>query len=377
MDSSHQLIEQFLEDDVSRVLVNPRLRDGRGEVAQRLLGDSAWARGHLFFSTSGTTGEPKWIGLSRQALFTSATMVNDHLECSKADAWARSIPAFHVGGAGIVFRALLGQAEIHDMPIQWEPALFAAAVETAGASLLSLVPTQLHDLVEAGWQAPGGVRAVLVGGAALDGELARSARNLGWPVLTTYGLTEAASQVATQPLRDALSARAEIRPAVLEGWSARVAESGCLEIRGEALYSSVLTIDRSGEHEFLKRETGAWHDTGDLADFSTEGRLEILGRSDLALKILGERVLLDELRRIFSGFCGSDHSRSTLAALPDERRGHRIVAVFEKTPVPSVIHRYNESTAPFERIIETREVEAIPRTALGKIREADLRAILE
>jgi len=150
MDASCQIIQQFLEDDISRVLVNPALRDGRGEVAGRLLANSMWARGHLLFGTSGTTGNPKWIGLSRQALLGSAAMVNTHLREVAHHRWSRSIPAFHVGGAGIICRAHLAGSEMHEMPPGWNPEIFVDALKQSGSTLLSLVPTQLHDLVQAG-----------------------------------------------------------------------------------------------------------------------------------------------------------------------------------------------------------------------------------
>ena len=69
-----------------------------------------------------------------------------------------------------------------------------------GVTHTSLVPTQVHDLVKADLRAPETLKAIVVGGGHLDAATGRLARTLGWPVLASYGMTEAASQIATQTL---------------------------------------------------------------------------------------------------------------------------------------------------------------------------------
>jgi len=202
---------------------------------------------------------------------------------------------------------------------------------------------------------------------------------MGWPVLATYGLTEAASQVATQAFAEAHAGGSEVRPRALEGWALRVGGWDRLEIRGLPLHSFELQFDSLGDGEFSRRDPNAWHDTGDLGRLVDKGRLEILGRSDLAFKILGERVLLDELRRTFAEKCGSHSGSATLTALPDARRGYRILAVCETQSgldVEEAVGCYNESVASFEQISATIQVGTIPRTPLGKIRETELRQLL-
>ncbi|NIP97054.1 MAG: o-succinylbenzoate--CoA ligase, partial [Akkermansiaceae bacterium] len=93
-------------------------------------------------------------------------------------------------------------------------------------------------LVACNLGSPASLRAVLVGGACLEEQKGREARHLGWPVLQTYGMTEAASQVATAPL-SALNCDFEAAPLpVLPIWEHRVGEDGCLQLRGEALFDS-------------------------------------------------------------------------------------------------------------------------------------------
>ncbi len=77
---------------------------------------------------------------------------------------------------------------------------FAEEMNEGAVTLTSLVPTQVHDLVQCALACPPSLRAVVVGGAELDPVLGERARELGWPVLQSYGMTEAASQVATASL---------------------------------------------------------------------------------------------------------------------------------------------------------------------------------
>ncbi len=83
---------------------------------------------------------------------------------------------------------------------RWDAPAFAAWLAENQVTHTSLVPTQVHDLVAAGVQAPVSLRAIVVGGGHLDAATGRAARALGWPVLASYGMTEAASQIATQGL---------------------------------------------------------------------------------------------------------------------------------------------------------------------------------
>ena len=120
---------------------------------------------------------------------------------ARRDVWAHALPVFHVGGLGILARAhLAGARVVAAIQKRWDPAAFLEAVEPSGATLSALVPSQLHDLVEAGLESPPSLRAVVIGGARLEPSLYRAARQRGWPCLPSYGLTETCSQVATASL---------------------------------------------------------------------------------------------------------------------------------------------------------------------------------
>src|SRR5207253_1068669 len=83
---------------------------------------------------------------------------------------------------------------------EWNPARTVKKWKDRKVTLTSLVPTQVFDLVSANLTAPKNLRAAVIGGGALDPSLYLKARELGWALLPSYGLTECASQVATASL---------------------------------------------------------------------------------------------------------------------------------------------------------------------------------
>ena len=98
---------------------------------------------------------------------------------STRDVWCAVLPDFHVGGLGIQARAHLSGARV--VPMDWSPRALAASEST----IVSLVPAQVHDLVEAGVPPPARLRAVLVGGggldAGLDARVPRPGAGRCWP----------------------------------------------------------------------------------------------------------------------------------------------------------------------------------------------------
>jgi len=328
---------------------------------------------HVIFATSGSSGAPKLVCLSREALRVSAESVNRHLDTTAADVWVCPLPDFHVGGFGIWARAFLADCAVHAFEGGWEPYRFTQFCAEHRATLTSLVPTQVFDLVQGDYEAPPGLRAVIVGGGALPEDLGNRASELGWPILASYGLTEAASQVATQHVGSAFATHPL---PLLDHWRARVNEMGRLELRGMALFSGYLLRDPDG-WRFDPCED--WFVTEDLAEISTlpgGDALTVLGRGARVCKILGELVYLDRLEGVLATLAGAQSPLVTLEAVADDRAGKRIVLVgarpLSKVVLEPLREEFNAQVAPFERIGGIAVVDSIPRTALGKIERAEL-----
>jgi len=138
--------------------------------------------------TSGSTGAPRGVVLSRAAIDAAAAASAAHLGWRDDDRWLVCLPLFHAGGLSSVIRCHLAG----------KPIVLGPPTAIAEATLASLVPAQLAALLDdPTWRSPRQLRAVLLGGAAASPALIASALARGVPVLPTYGLTETFGQVAT------------------------------------------------------------------------------------------------------------------------------------------------------------------------------------
>jgi len=335
--------------------------------------------GHVVFATSGSSGPPQWLALSKQALLLSAAAVNQHLRVAASSCWGLALPLDHVGGFGVVARAFEAACEVRHFAQRWQPEAFQAWLGRHGVTHVSLVPTQVHDLVVAGLTAPPSLVAIVVGGGQLDQATGRAARQLGWPVLASYGMTEACSQIATQGLELLDTSYKPAPLAVLPIWRTRVSAEGQLRIAGPALFSG--SLRREGDDWKFSPRAGEWHLTSDRVDL-TEDRLTPRGRMDARVKVLGElidpAVVESELLALSNGALAP--GCFAVVALPDARAGHCLVPVFEAAVDPavvtSVLCTYQCHAPGFRRLRPPQVLAALPRSPLGKLLRADLAAAL-
>ena len=143
-------------------------------------------------------------------------------------------------------------------------------------TLTSLVPAQVFDLVNAGLKPPHILRAVLVGGGRLEDALYQKATALGWPLLPGYGMTEAASQIATA--RPGGNGTLHLLPC----WEARTDDAGRLLLRGAPLLCGCMVPSPDGWTFQGALDVDGWFTTADRVRL--DGRvLTHLGRYDLSL----------------------------------------------------------------------------------------------
>lgn len=323
------------------------------------------------FATSGTTGEPKWVVLSKQALRFSAEAVCRHLGVEQGDRWICPLPVGHVGGAGVYLRASISGGAVVPWEEKWSARKFHNACVDGGVHWASLVPTQVYDLLASGCDAPDSLRGVVVGGGALDEEMKRCALDRGWPILSSFGMTETASQIATELSGE----RGGME--VINGWDVRVDEFSTLELRGAALFSGWLECSEGGE--FVLRsplDEDGWFTTRDRVEIHLQGGktfLRACGRVDDFVKVLGELVSLHrletELHCLVQELGGKVQSVAVVA-IPDERMGCRPVMVVEDGHAEALewLELFNNSEIlPVERLTDVIVVGVFPRSELGKI----------
>jgi len=291
---------------------------------------------HIWIGTSGNS----CVALSKEAFLVSAQAVNAHLGATAQDQWIHVLPDFHVGGLGIWARSFLSGATVHKM--EWNPHQFALMKGT----LASIVPTHIYDLVSHQLHAPPHLRALIVGGGALSPSLYTEALELGWPIVLTYGMTEAASQIATSQPR---SSHLEI----LSHIHCRCEET--LWIKGASLLTGFFK-----EGEWVDPKVEGWYPTSDRVTLQGS-RLIYHARGDEQIKIGGELVDLALLRLLWTA------PHSYLIAREDVRLGKHVALLYEGGNVPDIA-AFNAAVRPFERIRSFERLERLPRTELGKIK---------
>ncbi|MFZ2501223.1 MAG: AMP-binding protein [Nocardioides sp.] len=210
----------------------------------------------LLIETSGSTGAPKRVILSRSAVVASAAATRARL--AYAGGWALALPPTYVAGIMVMARSLLA-----GQPPVVLPATVSASPVTGLA--LSLVPTQLHRLLAdpdgARWLAEAEV--VLVGGGPVDPALRERAGELGVATVATYG----ASETCGGCVYDGLP---------LPGVDVRIEATGRITIAGPTLFSGYAA---DPELTAATLVDGRFH-TDDHGEFGADGRLRVLGRLD-------------------------------------------------------------------------------------------------
>ena len=323
--------------------------------------------GSVIFPTSGSTGAPKWIALRKDAILHSAAAVNGWLGAGAGAVWGLALPMGHVGGFGVAARAYAAGCGLAVFEGKWDARRFAGWVKSEGVTHASLVPTQVHDLLAAGGVGADSLRAVVVGGGRLSDEAGQAARDAGWPVLASYGMTEAGSQVATQRLDGLAKPFAECPLELLPIWEAETTPEGLLRLRGDALFCG--TVEDGAFHP----RKGEWFVSSDRVEISGRS-IRPLGRADAMVKVMGELVDVEGIERRLIGL-GSGRLREgafAVLALPDARMENRLVGVFEGEVPEGCVEDYNSRVKGPERIVAIVSVERFPRTELGKIRRGEL-----
>lgn len=369
------LLKKFLatcnwngNDTSSHLLWNPTTPPTYLAELQKAI--SAWS-GHVWLATSGSS-RLKWVGLAKEALFASATAVNAHLQSTSQDHWLLALPTFHVGGLGVEIRAYLSGASLTYFPLpKWDPFVFSSICQEKQITLSSLVPAQLFDLALHGLLPSPSLRAVLVGGGPLSLSVYEKARQLGWPILPTYGLTECASQVATAPLQSRDSEKeSEFPPFVpLAHLQIRV-ENGMLCFKGPSLLTGYFT-EEGGVLSFFDPKENGWFQSEDRGDIQ-EGRLLIHGRSLDFWKIGGENICLSALQEILDRIrmqigCLADVA---LVPVPDPRLSYVIGLAhtpMEPALLQTLVRAFAKEVPPFARIRKQYELPSLPRSPLKKL----------
>jgi o-succinylbenzoate---CoA ligase len=297
--------------------------------------------------TSGTSGVPKGVELTHANLEAAASASGARLVAEPGDRWLCCVPLHHVAGIGILVRSRLAGSDpvVH---AGFDPG--AVAQETT-ATLVSMVPTMLVRLLDAGAELAR-FRRILLGGAPAGPALLDRAGAAGARIVVSYGATETSGGVVYDGVP-------------LEGVRLRVGGSpgdpGIISIGGPTVmagYRPGLT----GVHD-------GWFETDDLGTLDADGRLTVVGRSDDMIVTGGRKVAPAEVEAVLS--VHPLVSDVAVAGVPDEEWGQRVTAfvVPQAAGAPTLGELRDLAKTRLPAYAAPRAivlVAQIPRTASGK-----------
>ena len=301
--------------------------------------------------TSGTTAAPKPVALTYGNWRWNALGSALALGLDTEERWLCPMPLAHVGGLAILLRsAIYATTVVLHERFDTEAVLAELTDPERRITLVSLVPTMLARLLDAGLQHPPTLRWALLGGGPIPPALLARARDAGVPVASTYGMTEACSQIVT-------------RGWPLTGVQLRVAADGEVLVRGPAVAPGAVGPD-------------GWLHTGDLGSLDARGRLTVLGRRSDTIVTGGENVAPVEVEAVLL-----DHPAVADAAVharPDAEWGERVVATVVVRAgariTPEELRRHcAERLAAFKVPKAVELADALPRTPSGKLLRGQLR----
>ncbi|QQE76879.1 AMP-binding protein [Alicyclobacillus sp. SO9] len=339
--------------------------------------------GVLLF-TSGTTGAPKAVGLKHRHLFAAAQNVASAHELSSADTSYCVLPLFHINAQVVVLLSTCLSRGRLVLAEKFSAREFWPTIETHNISWVSVVPTIITILLNTpGPQtAPQGLRFVRSASAQLSVLHGRRFEQLfGIPVVQSYGMTEAASQICVNPLQQdkrklgsvGLPVGVELQIVDDRGVPLAPQQTGNILIRGENV------IDGYEETSNLNDFVDGWFNTGDVGYMDTEGYVFLTGRKKEIINRAGEKIspyeVEDVIRRHF------DVSDAAVVGLPDALYGERVVAfaVLKDRLVPQdkvieeIFELCRRTIAAFKCPSEIRIVDALPIGATGKVQRQALK----
>ena len=300
--------------------------------------------------TSGTTAAPRPVALTRANWLASALGSAVALGLDAAERWLCPMPLTHVGGLSIPVRsAIYGTTTVLHERFDTETVLAELMDPSRRTTVVSLVPTMLARLLDAGLQRPPTLRWALLGGGPIAPALLARAEQAGAPVAPSYGMTEACSQIATH------------------GWPLPGVEVS-LGPDSEILVRGAIVAPGAADPD-------GWLHTGDLGAFDERGRLQIIGRKSDTIISGGENVAPAEVEALLL-----EHPAVADAAVfgrPDAEWGEAVnarVVLRAGASVDGAALRAHCSArlAPFKVPKTFSFSERLPRSETGKLVRREL-----
>ncbi len=337
----------------------------------------------LLCYTSGTTGVPKGVVLTQQAISWNA-MNSAHLhDLTSDDRVLTTLPLFHVGGLNIQTTPAFHAGASVVLHAKFDPLATIDALERERVTLAVLVPAQLTAMMETPrWEAAdlSSLRMIVTGSTIVSEALVRKAGARGVPVVQVYGSTETCPIAGYVRPRDwerkAGSAglpalHCALRVVDEEGRDVPPGRDGEILVRG----ASVMSGYWNAPEQTAKALERGWYHSGDIGHFDEEGYLYVVSRKTELIISGGENIYPAELENILLQHASIQEA--CVVGRPDERWGEVVVAVVVLKPgaqlsEPDVMALFQGRIARYKQPREIRFAPSLPRTALGKVQRNEV-----
>jgi O-succinylbenzoic acid--CoA ligase len=328
-----------------------------GDVLRDVEAVEAWlaadAADPVAVATSGSSGTPKLVALSRDAVLASADASAARIGGSGP--WLLALPSSYVAGLNVVVRSLVAGHP----PVVLGDRLPSQAPVAGG--FVSVVPTQLHRWLSSPEDAAAlaSFDTVLVGGGPVDTGLRERARAAGVRLVATYGMAETCGGCVYDGLP-------------LDGVGVALAADGRIRLGGPMLFEGYVG-DPAATAEVL---VDGWFVTSDAGRLDEDGRLQVLGRVDDMVVSGGLNVPAAAVAARLREHPGV--AAAEVVGLPDAEWGNRVVAVVEGRLSLEAARDWVGVTCP--RAWAPREVVVVPHLPMlpnGKVDRLAVRALAE
>ena len=256
----------------------------------------------FLFHSSGSTGDPKPIHLSREQLYSSAIMTGEWLQLKNGDVALVSLSPSYIAGAMVIIRALVYDLSLILVEPCQNPLL---QIPPTPIHLASFVPTQWSTILDSDVDLNlyfKEAKGILLGGASVPDSLRR---DFGFPVYETYGMTETVSHIAFRTL-----SQSEFQ--ILPGVQIAENEENCL------LICAPMTENR-------------WIETRDVVEILAPGHFKLKGRLDRIINSSGVKIQPEKIEEVYRSIIDAP---LFVAGIPDEFWGQKVVLFVEASQMP-------------------------------------------
>lgn len=334
--------------------------------------------------TSGTTGEPKGAVLTHGALLFNALNAVTAFGLTSGDEVLTNIPMFHVGGLNILTTPAISVGATVTMHAGFDPVATLREVESRRTTALISVPTMTRALAaHPAWGTTdlASLRCVVTGSTVVTEDDVRPWLDRGIPVCQGYGLTETAPLATVVPVaetrRMGLTAGKPVmycRVRVVDETAepVRVGEVGEVLLQGPNVMREYWRNRKATDEAFVE----GWFRTGDAGFVDGEGYLHIVGRLKDIIVVGSSNVYPGDVEAVLAD-C-SDIREAAVVGRPDAELGEVPVAFVVLEPArrmsrDMVMALFDGKLASYKHPRDVVLVDALPRTALGKVQKSTLR----